>query len=73
MSKSRRKPDPEILNLGFEEALQRLLQTNKGELAEAIAQDYKEGREQTQARIKETQKDIALGARTRDPKDRFRL
>jgi hypothetical protein len=73
MKKSKRKPDPLFEDIGFEEALQRLLQTDKGELEEAMLQEFNEGLEQTRARIKEAREDIARGARTTDPKDRFRL
>ena len=69
--------DPKKYNpffgLAFEEALQRLVQTDKGELAEALTRDLVAGVEQTRKRIEKAREDIARGARTRAKKDRFRL
>lgn len=65
--------DNPLFGLAFEEALQRLVQTDKGELAEAMTRDLVKGMEQTQKRIEKTREGIKRGARTRDKKERFRL
>ena len=67
------KKENPFFEIGFEEALQRLVQTDKGELAEVMARDLVDGMRKTRERIQKTREDIARGARTRDKKDRFSL
>lgn len=59
--------------LSFDEALKRLIQTDKGELANAIAKELVDHLNQTRESVEAVRKDIARGARTREKKDRFRL
>ncbi len=70
--KTPQKDNP-FFGLAFEEALQRLLRTDKGELAEAMTRDLVDGINKTKKHIEKTREEIARGARTRDKKDRFRL
>lgn len=65
--------DNPLFGPAFKEALQRLAETDKGDLAHAIARDLAEEMEITRKRIERTREGIARGARTRDKRERFRL
>jgi hypothetical protein len=69
MSGKREKPlSPDI---SFSEALERLIQTKPGEIAEIVTLDIAKAMKRTEKRIKEAREEINRGARTR--RKRFRL
>jgi hypothetical protein len=70
MTDQKRKP-PVSVDMGFDEALKRFVQTNPSELIESLAGGVLESQERIKKRIEGARQEIEDGARPK--KGRFRL